>query len=86
MLVSNLLRKMRKICQQKSYRQKMWAKLEIVLFYTTNFEKFLASHFFCVNLKKNYLKSAIFCIFGILIYKKRIKKIWGSLSNCMSII
>jgi hypothetical protein len=36
--VLNLLRK---ICQLKSYRQKKPAKLEFVLFYTTNLQKFL---------------------------------------------
>ncbi len=37
---------MQKICQQKSYRQKKCAKLEFVLFYTTNLYKFLANNFF----------------------------------------
>jgi hypothetical protein len=48
-LIWNLLRKMQKICQQKRYRQKKCAKLEFVLFYTTNLNKFLANNFFCVH-------------------------------------
>jgi hypothetical protein len=32
--------------KQKSYRQKKCAKLEFVLFYTTNLYKFLANNFF----------------------------------------
>ncbi len=35
-LISKLLRKMQKISKQKSYRQKQCAKLEFVLFPTTN--------------------------------------------------
>jgi hypothetical protein len=41
-----MLRKMQNFSQQKSYRQKKCAKLEIVLFYTTNLYKFLANNFF----------------------------------------
>ncbi len=45
-LIWNLLRKMQKISQQNSYRQKKCAKLGFVLFYTTNLYKFLANNFF----------------------------------------
>jgi hypothetical protein len=34
---------------KKSYRQNKFAKLEIVLFYTNNQQKFLANNFFCVH-------------------------------------
>ncbi len=43
-LISKLLRKMR-----KSYRQKKYAKLEFVLFYTTNLQQFWAGNFFWVQ-------------------------------------
>ncbi len=45
-LIWNLLRKMQKISSQKSCRQKKCAKLEFVLFYTTNLYKFLGNNFF----------------------------------------
>ncbi len=45
----NLLRKMQKICEQKSYRQKKCANLEFVRFYTSNLYKFLANNFFYVH-------------------------------------
>ncbi len=48
-LILNQLRKMQKICKQKSYRQKKCAKLEFGLFYTTNLYKFLANKFFYVH-------------------------------------
>ncbi len=41
-----MLRKMQKISLQKSYGQKKCAKLEFVLFYTTNLYRFLENNFF----------------------------------------
>ncbi len=35
-----LLRKIKKICKQKSYRQKKCAKLQFVLVYTNNIQSF----------------------------------------------
>jgi hypothetical protein len=48
MLISKLLKKMWKICLQKSYSQKKCEKSEILLFCTTNLQKFLANNFFWV--------------------------------------
>jgi hypothetical protein len=82
-LISKLLRKMLKICEQKVTGKKKGAKLGIFLFYTTNLQKFLANNFFWVPFFFNYVQgfeiSVKFCVFWILISKKRIKKILGSL-------
>ncbi len=46
-LISKLLRKMWKICLQKSYSQNKCEKSEeVLLFYTTKLQKFLANNFF----------------------------------------
>jgi hypothetical protein len=39
----------RKIWKQKSYKSNKYARLEFVLFYTTNLQKFLANNFFWVH-------------------------------------
>jgi hypothetical protein len=49
-LISKLLRKMLKICYQKSYSQKKCDKSEVLLFYTTNLQKCLANNFFWVDI------------------------------------
>jgi hypothetical protein len=65
----------------KKYRQKKGAKLEIFLFYTTNFQKFLANNFFWVHFFSiiyTDLKSAWnSAVFRNPYPKKELQKFWG---------
>jgi hypothetical protein len=89
MLVLKLLRKWEKIANKKLQAKKC-AKLKFFLSYTSNLHRFLANSFFWVHFFVNYFHgfeiSVKFCVFWILISKKRIKKFLGSLSTYMSII
>ncbi len=51
-LLQNTISKSEKCENKKVVGQKMGAKLESVLFYTTNLQKFLANNFFWVNFRK----------------------------------
>ncbi len=80
-LILKLFRKMRNIFQQKLIGKKRCAKLEFFLFYITT--KVFCKQLFLGALFSYYFHgfetSVTFCVFSILIFKKRNKKNLGAL-------
>ncbi len=87
-LISKLLRKMQKLANKK-LQAKKGAKLGIFLFNTTNLQKNFANNFswvhffqfFFFNSFHRFEISMKFCVFWIVISKKRIKIFLGLLST-----